>query len=500
MMLLLLNLLQQQPQRISRVVIVGAVLVFVAGVSLLVYFYRRYKRIEKEPEEDWDSSRRSLFVNAKPQTEAPVEEIVPEPVEVAATIDEQLPAHIGGTRKLASDIEMPSLVATEPEPKGETIPLVDPGQPSSPPVIEHRPTEILASPAPNEPVKEPEAGHDVAFDEEVWAGLEVIEHTAPSQPTEPLSARVDAPSHREPFEPPQIKRISHREPYETPRIEPLTPREASATRHLQSPPPPIVEQPVHALSDEPIAQGTTRLGSASGRFPQPIEPAPDETRAAEFAAASQGIVHQPSIPPTASSAGSILGLPARPSRQPFVFGESARPSEEAGIGSLTNYGKDLGPKGGRAGTIALLAVVVLLGGAVALYLAVPSVHSRVGAFVAHLRGTDTQAALEMKPKAQIIPSYRPEVNKNMVKARGAVDNISGEQLENLSVEVALQRGADAPPEVRTVPVSPNPLPPNQRGLFEFEYDGKRDTGFAGYKITRLLSNGNEVKFRSPTQK
>ena len=64
MSLLLLNLLQQG--RLSKVVIVGAALLFIAGVSLLVYFYRRYRRIEKEPEEDWDLSRRSLFVNVAP--------------------------------------------------------------------------------------------------------------------------------------------------------------------------------------------------------------------------------------------------------------------------------------------------------------------------------------------------------------------------------------------------------------------------------------------------
>ena len=50
MLLLLLALLQTPAPRISRVVIVGAVLAFVAGVYFLVYFYRRYKRSEKDPE------------------------------------------------------------------------------------------------------------------------------------------------------------------------------------------------------------------------------------------------------------------------------------------------------------------------------------------------------------------------------------------------------------------------------------------------------------------
>jgi hypothetical protein len=106
----------------------------------------------------------------------------------------------------------------------------------------------------------------------------------------------------------------------------------------------------------------------------------------------------------------------------------------------------------------------------------------------------------MKQRAQIIPSFRPEVNKNMVTARGAIDNISDEPLEGLSLEVSLQRGGDTAPEIRSVAVIPDPLPPGQRGTFEFEYDGKRDTGFTGYKITRLFSNGTEVRFRMPGQK
>ena len=117
-----------------------------------------------------------------------------------------------------------------------------------------------------------------------------------------------------------------------------------------------------------------------------------------------------------------------------------------------------------------------------------------------MRGTQTLESDAKKPKAQIIPSSRPEVNKNLVTARGAVDNISDAPLEKLEVEVSLQRGGDAPPEIRRIPVAPDPLPQGERGAFEFEYDGKRDTGFAGYTITRLFSNGTEVRFRTPAQK
>jgi hypothetical protein len=184
----------------------------------------------------------------------------------------------------------------------------------------------------------------------------------------------------------------------------------------------------------------------------------------------------------------------------LILGEPVRPADETGIGVLTHYGQDLGPKGGRAGRIALLIVVALLCGAAGLYFFVPSVHSQVSDFIARLRGTQTQDRDAMKPKAQIIPSPRPEVNKNMVTARGAVDNISEEPLEKLEVEVSLKRGDDAPPEIRRIPVTPDLLPPGERGTYEFEYDGKRDTGFAGYTITRLFSNGTtEIRFRKPGQ-
>jgi hypothetical protein len=166
---------------------------------------------------------------------------------------------------------------------------------------------------------------------------------------------------------------------------------------------------------------------------------------------------------------------------------------------LSHYGEDLGPKGGRAGKIVLFVVIGLLLGAAAAYVLVPSVHARVDGFIARLRGVDAQDRDAVKTKAQIMPSSRPEVNKSMVIARGAVDNISEEPLGVLEVEVSLRRGDNAPPEIRRIPVTPDPLPPGERGSFEFEYDGKRDTGFAGYTITRLFSNGTEVRFRTPPQ-
>ncbi|HTG13802.1 MAG TPA: hypothetical protein VK747_00895, partial [Blastocatellia bacterium] len=70
-------------------------------------------------------------------------------------------------------------------------------------------------------------------------------------------------------------------------------------------------------------------------------------------------------------------------------------------------------------------------------------------------------------------------------------------LAGLSVEVSLERGNGAPPELRKVAVTPAQLGPKQRGLFEFEYNGNRATGFTGYRIVRLLSGEGEIKFTTP---
>src|SRR5215471_904691 len=163
MMLLLLILLQAQ-RRISPVVIVGAVFVFIAGVSLLVYFYRRYKRLEKETEDDWDSSRRSLFVKAPlgdSITESPVESSRP-----ALTRDEPkstpLPSAAAGTRDLAADLALSSFspVTTseaEPQPIAEAVaervqpPAAAKPAEIQPPVVE-KPESRPAEPPPSVPV------------------------------------------------------------------------------------------------------------------------------------------------------------------------------------------------------------------------------------------------------------------------------------------------------------------------------------------------------------
>ena len=48
-------------------------------------------------------------------------------------------------------------------------------------------------------------------------------------------------------------------------------------------------------------------------------------------------------------------------------------------------------------------------------------------------------------------------------------------------------------------VKPNVLAPRQQGIYEFEYEGNKTTGFSRYRVTKLLSKNGEVKFKTPNQ-
>lgn len=486
MMLLILIFLQSPRPRLSVFVIVAAVLVFIAGVSLVVYFYRRYKRVEKEGEDDWDALKGSLFVKATASEKRTELDDVPASIESSGPVAQEASSLKGATREFATPTIQPPKereAIRTPEPVAEAI------LPAPP--VESRPTQVLASPTVSEAVTTPPPAEPVSeeLDDDVWADLEIEEQPPIAhQPEPPRIARVEGPSHREPFAAP------------TPEL--ASPREQAGTRELHSIKPPEPE------SKEREERGTVMLGSTNTKPPAPAESARRETRefVTEHAHGGSRVV-EPSIAGSVSRAsrlappGSILGLPSEYSHEPLILGAPARSENETGIGGLTHYGEDLGPKGGRAGSIALAVVVILLAGGVASYFFVPAVHTPVSNWIARVRGTDAQGTFQSsKPKAQIIPSFRLEVNKNMVTARGAVDNISNDPLENLEIEVSLQPGGDAPPETRRIPVTPNPLPSSARGSFQFEYDGKRDTGYAGYKITKLFSNGTEIKFRAPETK
>jgi hypothetical protein len=184
-----------------------------------------------------------------------------------------------------------------------------------------------------------------------------------------------------------------------------------------------------------------------------------------------------------------------------VFGEPARKPADEGIFSLSNYGKEADGEVGHGGTIALVITILVVAGAVISYLYVPSVQSRVDSFVDRVRNRDrsataSQPAVE-KPRAMVFPG-RNEAVAGVMKARGAVDNVSDppETLSGLSVEVALERSDGSGPETRNVPVTPDQLQPRQRGIYEFDYDARR---FMGYRVTGLTSNGTPLKFSTPGQ-
>lgn len=437
MILTLANVvLLQQPQRISWAVWSVIGFVFVLAVSLLVYFIGRMRRARKEPEEDWTSSRRSLFVAGAS--------------EKLAGEHGEATGEAGSTRTVESAVaEAPAVIAPGPEslPPNATSSLAA----ESSAVADSRPPEAPATEQASmdeSAAVESQALEDVVpFDDDVWAALDGVEQGesstvlagvakrgADSEPGETGGfARVEGHSARESLV------AEKRERFERPTIEPLVPRERL---ELHEP-------------------------SQAQRIPEPAAPAPTRI--------------------DASAAG-----PAQP---------------QAVMLSLANYGKEAGQRGGHAGTIALLAVIVLVGGSGLAYFKSATFHHYVDRVVSQVRtamngappapavDATTQAKAE-PPRALVFPSRTPEVIKNIVKARGAVDNTSDAALEGLSLEVTLERGDGGAPEVRSVPVKPDPLAKGQRGIYEFEYDGRQ---FRAYRLTRLLSNGNEVKFVYPGQ-
>jgi heme/copper-type cytochrome/quinol oxidase subunit 2 len=193
--------------------------------------------------------------------------------------------------------------------------------------------------------------------------------------------------------------------------------------------------------------------------------------------------------------GSVLGLSATRPSEPIASADMTSGISSLPMRTLSNYGRDESEKAGPWGTIALVAAVILIAVAVLTFLFVPSVNSRVKAWVARVRGSSEAPTIPMqeKPKAQIIS--RSEAKQNRVKVKGAVLNRSSEALAGLFVEVALERSDGAPPDTRSVSVKPERLAPLQQGSFELEYDAKQ---YNGYKVKRLINkDGSEIKFIAP---
>ncbi|HKQ07049.1 MAG TPA: hypothetical protein VJ464_18105 [Blastocatellia bacterium] len=416
------------------------------------------------------------------------------------------------------------------------------------PAREGRATEVLSSyspvppapPAPPEPpapeaevAETPATDEAVPFDEEVWSGLGEIESPQPTEATaelrppaappiepppavvepppavvEPLhEARVEQRPPRAAFEPPTVEPLhKSREPFEPPVISPITPREQTAL--LGARPQAAADELPRPPADRPAAKS-----DLPHEPPRPEPTAPlysdraarldrdSETAAPDSSAAGTPTGGQVWDTVTAATAnrsrpaGAVLGLPTERGQGPLVLGTPARSREEIGIGALTDYGK-VDKEGGRGGLILLAIALLVFGGAALAYFLVPSVHERVNSWVARSRGIDPNEATSSQPKAMIFPSRVPETDKNLVHAKGAVQNISNDALENLALDVQLNKsGGDT--EMINVPVTPAQLAPNDQGNYAFDYDGK---GVLSYTIKRLSSNGKEVRFTAPGQK
>jgi hypothetical protein len=554
----LASLIWLQSQPLSKTVIFFAALFFILAISLLVYFVRKLRSGGKT-EEDWSLTRSSLFVEppSGPSvidvTQAP-EAAALEP-DAATGRTRLLASEMRDAEARATD-DLPSASPTGPRtaemaapplpreapPATESLtsPPAAPPEPrarderrtqlfsSPPPPTEERASQVLTS-YPTAPVTPPEeeavapaTEEAVPFDEDVWAGLDEVqtpaaieaapELPAPSEPpappvrtVEPPSARIAERPPRAPFERPTVEPLRQpRAPFEPPTIIPITPREQTAL--LGARPDLAAGMRDRRSSDEP-SRPEKPAAAESNLYHEPTGPAPTaplysdsasrRDRTAEMAsltaleagesAASLRSAHRP--------AGAVLGLPVEASQSPLVLGTPVKSREEIGIGSLTGYGR-VDKEGGRGGLIALAVALILFGGAALAYFLVPSVHDRVNAWVARSRGLDSNEANSSQPKVMIFPSRTPETDKNTVHAKGAVQNISNDTLENLALEVQLNKSGGET-ETVSVPVTPAQLAPNDQGAYAFDYDGK---SVISYTIKHLTSNGKEMRFTAPGQK
>ncbi len=378
--------------------------------------------------------------------------------------------------------EVPLAVASSEEEPEPIEPRIDEEVADEAPVVEHQTSTLASSPESFSALPHPAANENVTTP--LSSALE-----------DASSARIEHPASRQNFELPLTK--PSREPFEPPRIEPLV------AQSQQPEPTPFTTSRQTKIST-PLPSRETRLD----REPlAPFESELPQTKPAPLTASQPEMVRAVTAEPAWRApqagrkvAGAVLGLPVETSDAPLVIGKPVISEDEIGVTGFRDYGKSPDASDtGRGGLITLLVVLLLIGGGVAAYFKVPAFHARVDAILARLRtGSSAPETVVEKPKAQVIPSRNPEVNKNIVKARGAVLNISEDTLEELAVEVSFYRGEKVI-ETRTVAVTPNTLAPNQQGTYEFEYDGSKSNGFALYSVTKLFSKSGELKFTSAKQ-
>jgi hypothetical protein len=128
-------------------------------------------------------------------------------------------------------------------------------------------------------------------------------------------------------------------------------------------------------------------------------------------------------------------------------------------------------------------------------------------FLPLLSSTACRTGQEPTPQAartQPTPSPSPEANifvdeamlaKPFAIIGGAVQNVGGERLEKLSVEIELRRRSDSGVERREVSVEPGDLGPGQQGKFSLKVLSEE---WSGSRVVRLRSGSRtqEIAFTS----
>jgi hypothetical protein len=477
-----------QAQRLPWGAVIVSALVVILGVFLLVYLIKRLKTSDKETEEeDWNSSRKSLFVSQPqpqthvvseaeqapeagrehaPQSATPVSSAVT-PLPILTAESETSPGPIVGT-------EAPHPSASVQQERSES-PGTQVTRPIGSPVPATGHTSDQHSAEPSAPAAPQPDPAGFPFEDEVWAALEVSENQGAladraAHPAGEFSVHNGSSTEWLPGQATSAEQ--NREPYDPPRIEPITPGSRTPAKA------PMTQR----KDQQPSLAAAERGPRPEAHFSKGISPV-----SAGIGDASPGEV----VRAERKSGGSVLGLPSNVVPGQLVLGQP-KASEIPDVGTISNYGKAQDDGGGHGGTVALLTVVFIIAVAVLAYFFVAPVHSSVNAFVARAKGEQPPE----KIRAQVFPG-RIDGTKNPVQVKGTVQNISDETLNDLSIVLTLEPIGGSAPDTQTVPVKPPQLAPSEQGTFEFELDAKR---YRGYRPVKLVNKeGFEIKSAIPKQ-
>ena len=115
-------------------------------------------------------------------------------------------------------------------------------------------------------------------------------------------------------------------------------------------------------------------------------------------------------------------------------------------------------------------------------------------------GGSAQTARQQSPAAPPAPEAHILIDEAMLRKPhailgGTVENVGGEPLENLSVELELRRRKDGAVELRQVPVVPAVLAPGETGRYNLKVLSEE---WSGSRLLRLRSSSREadVAFKS----